>query len=92
MCVPYVVDYSTDMKYNKRVYLPNNMTEEEEIEVLNLKKSLMTEIKQYYEIHKGNISMKNLNKNEIRGLKNLKKRSDSILVSQTDKSGRFSVH
>jgi len=79
------------MKYNKRVYLPDPMSEEEELEAMHLKNELMKEIEQYCKENKNKMSMCNLSKNEKKGLKSLKKKGSNIIVSQTDKSSKFSV-
>ena len=54
----------TEMKYNKRVYLPDPMSEEEEMEAMHLKNELMKEIEQYCKENKNKMSMCNLSKNE----------------------------
>ena len=79
------------MKYNKRVYLPDPMSEEEEMEAMHLKNELMKEIEQYCKENKNKMNMCNLSKNEKKGLKSLKKKGSNIIVSQTDKSSKFSV-
>ena len=82
----------TDMKYNKRVFLPGPMSEEEEIKVLNLKNELMKEIEQYSKENRNKMNMRNLTKKEKDGLKSLKKKNKSnLIISQTDKSSKFSV-
>lgn len=52
------------MKYNKKVYLPENMTEE--IEILSLRRALLKEIKNYCEKHKCKMSMRALSEDEMR--------------------------
>ena len=82
----------TEMKYNKRVYLPGPMNEKEEIKVLNLKNELMKEVEQYCEENKNKMNMRNLTKKEKKGLKSLKRKSkNELIISQTDKSSKFSV-
>ena len=82
----------TEMEYNKRVYLPGPMSEEEEIKVMNLKNDLMKEIEQYCKQNKNKMNMRNLTKEEKDGLKSLKKKSrNELIISQTDKSSKFSV-
>ena len=82
----------TEMKYNKRVYLPKQMSEEEEVKALNLKNMLMQEIEEYSKNNKNKMRMSNLKRKERDGLKSLKKRcKNGLVVSQTDKSGKFSA-
>ena len=52
------------MKYNKRVYLPGPMSEQEEIKAMNLKNELMKEIEQYCKENENKMSMRNLTKKE----------------------------
>ena len=82
----------TEMKYNKRVILPNAMEEEEEIKAMNLKNELMKEVKEYCEKNEGKMNMSNLNKKEKKGLKSLKKKSkNNIIIAPTDKSSKFII-
>ena len=82
----------TEMRYNKRVFLPSKMAEEEEIKVMNLKNEMMKKIQNYCEQEKDVMKMSNLKQSEIKGLKSIKtKMKNNLVVSQTDKSGKFSV-
>ena len=76
----------TDLPYNKRVYLPENSSEEE-IKITYLCHELEMITKSFEEEQKCEI---NLNKEERLGLKKLRERDD-IVVFQTDKSSKFSV-
>ena len=68
------------------------MNEEEEIKALNLKNQLMREIEEYCNDKRKNKKMSNLDNKEKTGLKTLKEKcKKELIVSQTDKSGKFSV-
>jgi hypothetical protein len=84
----------TDLPFNKRVYLPEPLPKEEETKLQEIKQELLHATKQY--ISEGRTkklarSKKycNLSEEEKAGLESLKKKD--IVISQTDKSGRFSV-
>ena len=82
----------TEMKYNKRVFLPNPMREKEEIKTLNLRNELMNEIEEYCKNNRSKMKMSNLSKEEKDGLKSLKKKSESnFIIAPTDKSSKFSI-
>ena len=85
----------TDLPFNKYVILPEPMKLEKEIEAQNLKESLLGATRAYKiqeNMKRGEMkeSARNLSKSERRGIKSLKKR-ENIVISQTDKSGRFSI-
>ena len=82
----------TDLKFNKRVIIPDPLPQQEEIELQELKQVILNTAKTYKQ-EKEHCDQKlgNLTNKEREGLKSLKKIKDDIIISQTDKSGRFSV-
>ena len=92
---------STDLPFNRDVYMPDPLEEEEEVKMQNLKHELIGIVSQYAHEAKASNTKRasksqssskypNLTKKEAAGLEKLKKRKD-IVCFQTDKSGRFSV-
>ena len=77
--------------FNKRVILPSALSEEKEVGLQHLKNSMMKSVNNYVQNDK-NKQWQNLTENEKNGLRSLRKRSkdNSVVIYQTDKSGRFS--
>ena len=78
---------ATDMPYNKRVYLPEQLKREKEVKLQNLKEDLVAETRKYVTNEK---YVNNLTKSENSGLKSIKNKNEYVIF-QTDKSGRFAV-
>ena len=81
---------ATDFPFNKRVILPSALSEEKEVGLQHLKNSMMKSVNNYVQNDK-NKQWQNLTENEKNGLRSLRKRSkdNSVVIYQTDKSGRF---
>ena len=83
---------ATDFPFNKRVILPSALSEEKEVGLQHLKNNMMKSVNNYVQNDK-NKQWQNLTENEKNGLRSLRKRSkdNSVVIYQTDKSGRFSI-
>lgn len=82
---------ATDFPFSKRVILALALSEEKEVALQHLENNMMKSVNNYVENDK-NKQWQNLTENEKNGLRSLRKRSkdNSIVIYQTDKSGRFS--
>ena len=82
---------ATDFPFSKRVILASALSEEKEVALQHLENNMMKSVNNYVENDK-NKQWQNLTENEKNGLRSLRKRSkdNSIVIYQTDKSGRFS--
>ena len=88
---------ATDLPFNRFVYIPDPLPEEEEIKIQNLKNDLKNAASDYVreceaKRKKGRKKkvFQNLTERESEGLNKLQKREE-VVVFQTDKSGRFAV-
>ena len=83
---------ATDFPFNKHVILPSALSEEKEVGLQHLKNNMMKSVNNYVQNDK-NKQWQNLTENEKNGLRSLRKRSkdNSVVIYQTDKSGRFSI-
>jgi len=85
----------TDFPFNKRVYLPEPLPREEEESIQRIKLDLMNTTREYISANRRNTRQQhhNLSKEEESGYKKLltRSRKKEIVISQTDKSGRFTV-
>ena len=87
---------STEWKFNKRVIIPEDLDEENEIRKNFVKNELMNVAKDYIEKNcdeKGNIKNSNFDKQKTQDLKNIKKRldKDDLTIYTTDKTGKFVI-
>ena len=84
----YSVMKPSDLPFNKRVYLPGPLRENEEIELQQLKYNLKKATERYTEESKHMKS--NLTKQQEKGLRSLERKckEKEMIVSHTDKSGR----
>ena len=83
---------ATDFPFNKRVILPSALSEEKEVGLQHLKNNMRKSVHNYVGIDM-NKRWQNLTVNEKNGLRSLRKRSkdNSVVIYQTDKSGRSSI-
>ena len=83
---------ATDFPFNKRVILPSALSEEKEVGLHHLKNNMLKSVNNYVQ-NDMNKQWQNLIVNEKNGLRSLRKRSkdNSVVIYQTDKSGRFSI-
>ena len=82
---------STDLPFNSRVFLPNQQTEEVEVEIQSLKMRLEAVMMDYLKDKKS--KHKNIIEPQRKGINRLiKRRSEGdVVVYQTDKSSRLAV-
>ena len=82
---------STDLPFNSRVYLPEGLDENTELEMHMLKNKLKTTVEEYERSNK--TMRKNLTAEQKRGIKSLKERRENgeIVIYQTDKSAKMAV-
>ena len=80
----------TDLPFNRRVYLPNALQDDKEIDMQHLKGKLMRVTEEYVKEQSVSMAKSNLTREEQLGLRSLKSKDD-VVVYQTDKSGRFAV-
>ena len=86
----------TDFKSNKRVILPDLEDDEEEIRRNNLKSELRKVVEKYQKDNCdkfGNIVDNNLNKTQLKTIKNLKQRmkEEHLALGETDKTGKLTL-
>ena len=87
---------ATDLKNNKRVILPEPDDDTEEIRRKNLKSELKNIVIKYRNEHcdkSGNIINNNLDKNQLKDIKDLKKRmkKEGLAAGETDKTGKLTL-
>ena len=87
---------ATDFKNNKRVILPKLDDDQDEISRNNMKVELRKVVTKYKKEHCdkfGNVSENNLNKTQLKGIKNLKSRlkNSGLACGKTDKNGKLTL-
>ena len=87
---------ATDLPTLQRIYAPKHANIDKEKAIDNIKEKLLrtaSEYKNMYCDSKGTIKNNNLNKMENQAIREIKKdiKEGKIIVSTTDKSGRFSI-